>query len=347
MKNLFPYIVFMFFASVAQISFGQDVHFSQNFATPLFINPAMTGVMNGDVRLNVAYRNQWSSLLSTRPFRTVFASGEMAFKGFRDADRLATGLMVYNDRGGMAGINTTYITATTAYNVALSDAAYVSLGVTGGVMQKHIDLNEAQFGNQYDGDTYNPDLTTGEDFQQINIWRPSVGAGALFYYMPTRRSSVFMGLGMYHLLRSDYAFTDYSRDLYKGKISAQLGGSLPLGEQWDVVPSLYYIKQQQHYKLDAGTFVRYVFNRDRRSGLEKAFNFGAWTRLTGGEAGGVVAIIPAAKLDYQNVSVGISYDLTTGSLNSTNGGNGGVELTISYVAKTRENRKKFTACPRF
>lgn len=347
MKNLYHYIAVVLFSFSVQMALAQDVHFSQNFATPIFINPAMNGIMNGDVRVNVAYRNQWSSLLSNRPFRTLFASGDMAFKGLRDADRLAGGLMVYNDRGGIVGINTTYISAAAAYNVALSDMAYMSLGMTGGVMQKHIDLNEAQFGSQYDGDGYNPDLETGESFSQINIWRPSVGAGALFYYMPTRRSSMFMGMGMYHLLRSDYAFTDQTRDLQKGKISAQIGGSFPMGEQWDIVPSIYYIKQQQHYKLDAGTFVRYIFTRDRRSGLEKAFNIGAWTRLTGGEAGGVVAIIPAAKLDYENISVGVSYDLTTGTLNSANGGSGGVELTVSYVAKTRENRKKFTACPRF
>lgn len=347
MKNLYHYIALVVFAFLAQMAWAQDVHFSQNFATPIFINPAMNGIMNGDVRVNVAYRNQWSSLLSNRPFRTLFASGDVAFRGLRDADRLAGGLMVYNDRGGIVGINTTYISAAAAYNVALSDMAYISLGMTGGVMQKHIDLNEAQFGSQYDGDSYNPDLGTGEDFSQINIWRPSVGAGALFYYMPTRRNSVFMGMGMYHLLHSDYAFTDQTRDLQKGKISAQVGGSFAMGEQWDIVPSIYYIKQQQHYKLDAGTFVRYIFTRDRRSGLEKAFNIGTWTRLTGGESGGVVAIIPAAKLDYENISVGISYDLTTGTLNSANGGSGGVELTVSYVAKTRENRKKFTACPRF
>ncbi|PZP41957.1 MAG: hypothetical protein DI598_17590, partial [Pseudopedobacter saltans] len=41
---------------------AQDPHFSQYFAAPMTINPALTGKFDGDFRANVNFRNQWSSI---------------------------------------------------------------------------------------------------------------------------------------------------------------------------------------------------------------------------------------------------------------------------------------------
>ena len=40
---------------------SQDIHFSQFYMSPLNLNPAMTGVMNGNIRLTGNYWNQWAS----------------------------------------------------------------------------------------------------------------------------------------------------------------------------------------------------------------------------------------------------------------------------------------------
>lgn len=328
---------------------AQDTHFSQNYATPLLINPALTGLMAGDLRFNAAYRNQWNSLLPAHPYRTVLASGDAAFGGGVGNNRLGAGITLYNDQSGMVSVGTTYVAASAAYHAALSPQAYLSIGVSGGMMQKRLDLDQAQFGNQYIDNQYNPNAPTGENFARLSLWRPSIGGGALFYYLPNARASVFAGLGMYHFLRANYALTnaDGSRDLQKAKLSAQLGASLPIAERWDIVPTAYYIQQQQHYKIDVGTMLRYVFDRNRRYHTEKALSMGAYTRITGGQAAGAVAIIPAAKLDYERVSMGVSYDLTIGSLQAANGGNGAVELSLSYVAPLQQHKRKVVACPRF
>ena len=42
---------------------SQDIHFSQFYMSPLNLNPAMTGVMNGNIRLTGNYWNQWASVL--------------------------------------------------------------------------------------------------------------------------------------------------------------------------------------------------------------------------------------------------------------------------------------------
>ena len=48
------------------ISFGQlqaqDPHFSQFYLSPLQLNPALTGVMNEDIRASLLHRSQWRTV---------------------------------------------------------------------------------------------------------------------------------------------------------------------------------------------------------------------------------------------------------------------------------------------
>ena len=45
-------------ASVAQI----DPHFSQYYAYPLLLNPALTGVVDGDYRVSINAKKQWDQI---------------------------------------------------------------------------------------------------------------------------------------------------------------------------------------------------------------------------------------------------------------------------------------------
>ena len=49
------------------IGISQDLHFSQHYASPLHLNPAMTGVFDfdfkeKDLRLSSIYRQQWRTI---------------------------------------------------------------------------------------------------------------------------------------------------------------------------------------------------------------------------------------------------------------------------------------------
>ncbi|MEO0778461.1 MAG: type IX secretion system membrane protein PorP/SprF, partial [Bacteroidota bacterium] len=41
---------------------AQDVHFSHIHASPTLLNPSMTGLINGDLRLIANTRSQWQSV---------------------------------------------------------------------------------------------------------------------------------------------------------------------------------------------------------------------------------------------------------------------------------------------
>lgn len=315
---------------------SQDAHFSQNYAAPLFINPAMTGIMNGDVRVGAIYRNQWSSVMPGAAFKTITASADMAFKGIGTYDRAAVGVMIYNDKAGVVSLNTTRIDIAAAYNVGLNENTFFSLGLEGGVMQKGIDLSQAEFGE------------SEEVIENTSIWRGNVAGGALFYTAKDARTNMYFGLGMYHLTRPNISYTDITKDQVNSKLSFQLGGSVAVARSMDIVPSVYYIKQLFHHKLEAGSFLRFIFDYDRRSQLSKAFNIGSWLRLSGGvdRTIGISDLVVAAKVDYDNISAGLSYDFTLSELGSLNGNRGGVELAVIYTLQ-RAKRSGPLHCPRF
>lgn len=326
---------------------AQDVHFSQQYAAPLFVNPAMTGLMQGDVRGSVIYRNQWASAMTGTPFRTIYGSADMALSGLGNYDRLAIGLMIYNDKGGAVSFQTNYIDLALAYNLALAERSYLSLGIEGGMSQRGFDLSKAQFGNQFDGSGYTPDLPSDEVFAAQSRWRANVAAGAMFYMGLGVRSNIFLGGAMYHFTNPDISFTDLERDQVASKLSLQTGATLALGEQFDVVPTFYYLKQGQHSQLNVGSWVRYIFDRNRHTSLEKAFGIGAWTRFANSVASsmGIDAVILGAKFDYNNFGVGLSYDFTASGLSVANAG--GVEIALTYTAPIREQRSRAIECPKF
>ena len=70
----------LLFVVCAAFSDAQDVHFSQYYAAPLTLNPALTGLVNGVFRASFNYRNQWfniPTLNTIAPYQTYQASFDM------------------------------------------------------------------------------------------------------------------------------------------------------------------------------------------------------------------------------------------------------------------------------
>ncbi len=77
MKQILPLIVASILIFTGQ-SNAQDPRFSQFFSAPQLLNPALTGVFDGEYRVNINYRNQWNSILDKSGF-----TGYSAGSGYR------------------------------------------------------------------------------------------------------------------------------------------------------------------------------------------------------------------------------------------------------------------------
>src|SRR5690606_37585034 len=101
-RNFFT-IITVFCASFA---FGQDIHFSQYYANPLYMNPALTGSFYGDFRAAVNYRNQ-AFTVSNTPYVTYSGSFDIApLKKKMRHDVFGVGMLVYNDKAGNGVLKT-------------------------------------------------------------------------------------------------------------------------------------------------------------------------------------------------------------------------------------------------
>src|SRR5687767_10858457 len=70
------FIFFLLITTAGKLSAQVDPHFSQYYAFPLWLNPGMAGVMDGDFRVSGIYRNQWNNVMT--PFTTSGLSADVA-----------------------------------------------------------------------------------------------------------------------------------------------------------------------------------------------------------------------------------------------------------------------------
>jgi len=52
---------------------AQDFHLSQTEASPMILNPALTGAFKGDHRLSIHQRNQWASVVNNTFLTSAFS----------------------------------------------------------------------------------------------------------------------------------------------------------------------------------------------------------------------------------------------------------------------------------
>ena len=98
---------------------AQDPHFSQFYASPLTLNPALTGLFAGEGRISSTYRNQWQSI--SNPFTT----GTVAFdtralrRVFKEQNVFGLGGMALYDQSNNGGLRSRYLAFTAGYNQQL------------------------------------------------------------------------------------------------------------------------------------------------------------------------------------------------------------------------------------
>lgn len=330
---------------------AQDVHFSQNYATPLYVNPGMAGLYNGDFRITADYRNQWAALTSTTDARTITLSADAkVLQGITKGGWLSAGLLLYNDKSGFLSYNTNSADISLAYSTPMDgDKHYVSFGAMFGVSTRAIDLSEAEYASQFDGNIYNPTLPTGESMINDRFTRLNLSGGAVYYYLESSRKFIFAGASAYNIIGTTFSFTDDNDTNLPIRLSFHAGGSWSLSRRLDIVPGAYFMQQLKSMKTDVGTLFRFIFFENIRSQKFRAFNIGPYVRINKhfDQAIGVDALILAVKLDYDDVALGLSYDFNISEFNNATKGKGGPEVSFVYSPTFRPNPRSNVNCPRF
>ena len=340
------FVVFLFAGSTA---WAQDLHLSQFYMSPMTLNPALTGVFNGNYRFSGNYRNQWSSVMAN-PYETVAGAVEFSGKS-GDFNRIGVGLHILSDQAGTSQLTTNIFSGHVAYNFALSRNMdyFISTGLNVSYTQKSMNPFYLTFGSQYGDSGYDPNNPSNENISTDNYSYADASLGFLWYHIQGKRHNQFLGVSLWHVNRPNLAFIDNDLDKLYMKVIAHAGMEFPISGKADMTPYLLGMKQGPHTELEAGTLFKFILE-ERKGQILGGTNFyiGPFYRIVGNQDVFIYhdAMVLATKLDVGGFTFGLSYDINVSGLVPASASRGGPELAIQYTGAFKHQSSK-VYCPRF
>lgn len=316
---------------------AQDIHFSQFNASPLNLNPALTGAFDGDLRVVGNNKNQWMSF--TDAYRTFSISADFRHqKMIFGKNQLSLGLLVNSDKAGDASFGTNQLKISSSMNFMLTSDSSLNLaiGLNAGINQNNVNYNALSFGNQFNGYSYDPNSASGENFSQDNIYYFDFSTGASISRVFSRNFTAHSGFAFNHLNKPQQSFWNSGNVLLERKYTINLGGDWTINKDFSLYPNFIYQYQGILQEFIGGVLLKVkVDNVSFR-----AFYLGGWIRA---KDAGIIEV----RFDYRNFNVGISYDINYSDLNHVSRGRGGLELSIIYILRKQRAIKMpyYNRCP--
>jgi type IX secretion system PorP/SprF family membrane protein len=329
--------------SLCRESLAQDLHFSQFMNSPLLTNPANTGfIPDGDYRLGVNYRNQWSSIMSI-PYKTMSVFGDVQTMSNEDnTGWLGVGGVILRDVAGSGNLTSTKIYGSIAYHQMINAGSLVSLGFNVGWVNKRIDVTNLKFPDQFDGHFFDSKLPTSVVLSKTNINYIDLQVGANYAYFPDDRTYFNAGFSTMHINRARESFFDTDAAGVDNKISlrhnAFINGSYKLNDQWIINPNVYFSYQAKSWELVGGVNAHYNLSGDG----EKILIGGLYYRHQD-------AVIPMIGLGVKDYTFTFTYDATMSTLKNYNNTRGAFEFSLvkqGMFDRYNGNRKQ-SMCPSF
>lgn len=310
-----------------------DPHFSQFYAYPLWLNPGMAGMMDGDYRFTGVYRNQWSSVMT--PYNTAGFSADV-----NTGKNLNLGANFMSQTAGDAGYKYLNAYATLAYSgirFGQDNNQQITIGLQAGLLSRRFDPAKFQFGDQWNPITgYNPGATTADIITKTSSSVLDMGAGISYAdASPDKKVNFFGGVGAFHLTKPEDPFVSSGTNaVLPVRYTIHAGARLNLTETVSITPNLLYMKQGTASEKMAGLFAQLRAN-DFTDLL-----FGVNYRLDD-------AVSPYVGVAFHDFVLGVSYDVNTSDLGKAVNGTNSLELSFTYIGRKSGKPLRYLSCPRF
>ena len=298
---------------------AQDIHFSQTQANPLFLNPALTGVIPTDYRLVIVHRSQWNTF--TNAYKTVAASFDhkQSFRRFPFAD-LGLGFSILSDRAGDGNYgNTSFFVPLSLQKKLVENKLMVSLGLQASVGQYSVDFNKLYWGTQYNGKYFDPGLPSTEVFQGNNVSYFDFSYGVAGQYDFGYGRKLTTGYSLFHVNNPSISFSDETTEDLPIRESLFISGVLPMSSQFVLHPGFYSQRQASNSESIVGAQLQFLPSLE----IIQDFRAGMYYRFKD-------AIILETSFVFKELNIGLSYDFTVSKLTRINNGLGGFEISITY-----------------
>ncbi len=334
-------LVIGFMALMKMQGFAQDPHFSQFFASPLTLNPALTGKFDGVFRAAGNYRDQWPAISKAFVTSTLSLDAPMLTNRINPNDTWGVGLMAMTDRTANGILNSNYISISTAYHKGLDEDGLNQLGFgfQGTYASKRLDGSQLKFENELDLNG-NWTLPSNEpvDGRSVNVNYFDFNAGILFNGSTDGYNNYYLGASMYHINRPKESYMGNGYYTLNPRLTIHGGGYFKVGETTTLHLTALFSQQAGANETVIGGAVAFNLNNDVE---ETPTNFyaGSWLRFND-------AIIPYVGLEWNDFRLGATYDVNYSNLKVGSQSRGGIEISLIYIKKPASGRKGIP-CPKF
>ncbi len=335
---LLPILITFSFANLTL--FAQDVSFTQFYAVPYQLNPALSGTIDGSYRVGMVYRDQWHSSVDNNA-TTVAVGGEVKFelatKDHSKKDVAGISLFFLSDKVNGIELNTSQVSISTAYHKLLNKATnqYLGIGAQIGVFQKNINYDALDFGDEFNNINAF-DLQSAEELPPNNFGVFDLSIGLNYTVKPTKKTALYSGLALHHVTTPNVSFYNAESNLnpainanvsYPLRYVVHLSIDQQISEYGAIQPRVVYQKQGANTQIRLGTNYRHHLK-----GFRKAIYAGAWVSMVENTDGfGLYAISPLVGIQLGSFVVGLSYDIDMNHTFSGSAGLNNFELSFRFL----------------
>jgi type IX secretion system PorP/SprF family membrane protein len=335
MKLKVKYVLILLLMILPIFSSAQDIHFTQFYASQLYLNPAFAGI-HGCTRITSAYRDQWPAIPGN--YVTYLFSADHHFSSINSSG----GIILTNDKAGSGNLRTTAANLIYAYEIQISQRWMARAGLQAGLESRNINFYDLIFGDQIArggaSTSLQQPITEG-------ITYPDFSTGALFY-----SENYWIGLSAHHLNQPNQSLF-HEESFIPLKYSLHAGAKLYINEPVDskdegrqfISPAFNYRAQGKYDQADIG----FYYNHN-------VMMLGMWYRgiplLKAYEKGqpnnDAIAFLGGFTVD--KFRFGYSYDFTISRLSNRSGGAHEISLNYIFCQPHKKRKRKLTVpCPKF
>ena len=315
------------------LAVAQDPQFSQFYASPLYLNPALTGNTFQD-RIILNYRKQWMGIA---PGYETYA---VSYDHNASKSHSGIGGMVLRDKAGTNGLAFTHAGFNYSFEARIDHKHAIRFGTRLGYTLRDIDRSRFVFADQVIRES--PTSVEGMLIDRVSYFDGS--AGVLYF-----SEAFWFGASFNHLNRPQQSLVDGGDTRLPVRTSVHTGyrvatdGQRLRRSQSYLTVAAHYKAQQDWDQLDLGAYF------DHRRLLA-----GLWYR----GLPALKAYAPGYPNDEsligmigfeteQQLRVVYSYDLTVSQLSMRSGGSHELSLIYEWPKRGKNKKWKAVPCPKF
>jgi type IX secretion system PorP/SprF family membrane protein len=316
--------ILLFFTILAGIirCNAQDVIYSQFYANPLYLNPALAGAKLCH-RLTLNYRNQWPTI------QQGYVSYNATWDQYYDKISGAVGVIVNSDADG-GGVYKKF-SGSGIYSYQLQASRYIMLNIAlqAGYIQYRLDWDKLVFGDQINIHTGNLEPTQEKLPPSLKIGNVDFSAGLLGGY----KENLYFGIAVNHLSRPDFSFYEGSTNRMDLRWTLHTGMLIDLHQgiekanvrDFSLSPNIVYEQQGKFHQLNAGMSVNMY-----------PLLAGIWFRHSFENPDAVIVLFGYQENNYK---IEYSFDYTISRLTMKSAG--AHEISIAWLFPKYSDPKRF------